>query len=242
MELSYNLKIVETLNSIEIYYYSKPIVLGITRNKDGKGNKTDKKIVKKISLHRTKTTITRLINSNEWNYFLTLTYADDVSIEDSKIDLQNFIKKLRQMYYEFQYLYVLELTKRGRPHYHLLLNIDIGIIDDMKAYERFFAKVIWKHGFIKLKPIDSNDGSVGGYLVKYLNKDFDIDTKCRLWGHSRGLNNPVENLSFTTTDIYKLLEEMNIDIKYISSYTQEYNHKGNEIVNRIIYVNGGIKE
>lgn len=112
----YNTKLIVTKNSTELYKYSKTITSGtrITNVKgrgSGGGNRD-----RSNTLHKAKTKILRIVNSNTWTYFITLTYAEDITIEESKKDICRFIKKLRQivcndLYPQFRYLYVIELTK-----------------------------------------------------------------------------------------------------------------------------------
>ena len=76
MELGFNVKIVYSGEKmIEIYHYSKPIVIGRVTNKNGKNKDGagDKENIKRTSLHNTRTKLMRLINSNTSNYSLTLT-------------------------------------------------------------------------------------------------------------------------------------------------------------------------
>lgn len=104
-------------------------------------------------------------------YMLTLTYRDGSRC--SPRDVSELLKRMRGHFNRiksrarrfqdqvFRYLWVGELTQRGRPHYHLLIWIPRGI---------FFGKVDargwWPHGmtqFVKAR-------NAVGYLAKYASK------------------------------------------------------------------------
>lgn len=236
--LGYNIRLIYSgEKTIEVYHYNRAILLGRTmnvegRNTNGTGDKTN---IKKTSIHRTRTKLARLINANEWNYFLTLTFATDLIDTDA---ISRMFRKMKRMYGEFKYVYVKELTKKGRLHYHILLNIDLGTIEDIREYERWFSKNVWEQGFVKLKPVHEQS-ALSGYLCKYLTKDLDLDAiEGRLYNSSRNLNKSEEVCIFDTKNIWEILQEMNLDIKYITSYCMKYEHRGEDIENQVIYIKG----
>lgn len=236
MELGFNIKIVLSGEKIvEVYHYTRPIILGKVTNVEGKNKEGagDKENIKRTSIHRTRTNLARLINANTWNYFLTLTFATD---EVDSTSITRMFRKMKRMYGEFKYIYVKELTKRGRLHYHVLLNINLGTIEDIRAYERWFAENIWCEGFVKLKSVDTQS-ALSGYLCKYLTKDLQ-NIKGRLYNCSRNLNKPEEIHLFDTKDIWEIVQEMNLNINYVSSYCMRYEKQGEDIENKIIYVKG----
>lgn len=110
--LGYNIRLIYSgEKTIEVYHYNRAILLGRTmnvegRNTNGTGDKTN---IKKTSIHRTRTKLARLINANEWNYFLTLTFATDLIDTDA---ISRMFRKMKRMYGEFKYIYVKELTKK----------------------------------------------------------------------------------------------------------------------------------
>ena len=215
----YNTKLVVTQNSIELYQYSKVINSGSRKESDTrKGHGGDRN--RASTLHKAKTKILRIVNSNTWTMMLTLTYADDVTIEDSKKDVCKFVKQLRKMHpTEFKYLYVVELTKRGRPHFHMLVDI-ITDLSDIHSYEQYLAS-IWGHGFIDVQRITNSKGA-GHYISKYFTKD-PVDTSCKLYGYSRNCNKPIEIKCLDTRDSIEILKEMDKAVVYSSSYQIDYN-------------------
>ena len=216
----YNTKLVIAGNSTELYKYSKVITSGsrVTNDK-GRGN-TGGNRDRKNTLHKAKTKILRIVNSNTWTMMWTLTYADDVTIEESKKDVCKFIKQIRKIYStEFKYLYVLELTKRGRPHYHMLVDI-VADYTDLHSYERYLAD-IWSHGFIDVQMITNSKGA-GHYISKYFTKD-PVDTSCKLYGYSRNCNKPTEVKILDTREPIEILKELDKTVVYSSSYQIDYN-------------------
>ena len=214
----YNTKLIVTGNSTELYKYSKIITSGSRVTNDKGRTNTGGNRDRKNTLHKAKTRILRIVNSNTWTMMLTLTYADDVSIEQSKKDVCKFVKQLRQAHSpEFKYLYVVELTKRGRPHFHMLVDI-IADFTDLHSYERYLAE-IWSHGFVDVQIITNSKGA-GHYISKYFTKD-PIDTHYKLYGYSRNCSKPTEVKCLDTREPIEILKEMNKTVVYSSSYDIE---------------------
>lgn len=215
--MMYNVKMILTDNSTELYKYSKVINSGSRKDTDTrKGNGGDRN--RKSTLHKAKTKILRIVNSNTWTMMWTLTYADDVTIEESKKDICKFVKQLRQLHPTVKYLYVVELTKRGRPHFHMLVDI-IADLSDIHSYEQYMAS-IWGNGFIDVQQITNSKGA-GHYISKYFTKE-PIDTSCKLYGYSRNCSKPIEVKCLDTRDSIEILKELDKNVVYSSSYDIEY--------------------
>ena len=134
-----NTKLIISNSRLEIYRYNKySFRIGEKRkfNNGRRGNANldkDEKEINKIKSRKTtlvnaRNKIIRLIKCNDdMRTFITLTYALDVDFETSKEHLRKFFRKLKNDYADLKYLWVLELTKVGRVHYHILTNIDFGI-------------------------------------------------------------------------------------------------------------------
>lgn len=213
----YNTKIIITNAGIELYKYSKVIPEGCT-GEHGGGRNGNGDRNRRSTLHKAKTKIIRIVNSNTWTLFITMTYAYDVDIGESKQDIRKFIRRLRCIYPKVKYLYVLELTKRGRVHYHMLIDAIVNI-ENMQEYERYLAK-IWGHGFIDVKEI-TNPRGAGFYISKYLTKDA-VDTSYKLYGYSTNCNKPIEVKCLDTRDSIDILQELNKNVTYTNSYTAVY--------------------
>lgn len=134
--------------------------------------------------HRARHTQTFWTHPRTW--LVTLTYKP--SIEPSKDDWSKAMQRFRKWYksahqtsVQPRILWVRELTKRGRLHYHAVVN---------GAYPGKWDKLgIWPHGSTQVKP--GQGDACTAYLVKYASK---LDSKLtgefkhwRLYGFT-GLN------------------------------------------------------
>lgn len=95
--------------------------------------------------------------------FITATYRDDVQWESRH--WSDFMHCVRQWYRRqrvpLRYRWVMELTKRGRPHYHLLLWVPRHLMlpkPDSRGW--------WRHGLTKTETARNPVG----YLAKYASK------------------------------------------------------------------------
>ena len=62
----------------------------------------------------------------ELNYMITLTYPDDYPTDGKMVKghLNKYLKRLRRMLPDVEYLWFIEFQKRGAPHFHLLIDKD----------------------------------------------------------------------------------------------------------------------
>jgi hypothetical protein len=119
---------------------------------------------------RAGTKIRRLVNSNpQLDRFLTLTYATPIlDLETSNKIFTNFIKRLKRLFPDLQYLAVPEFQKSSkRVHYHLLCNLPYIEVDTITD--------LWGQGFCFLRKIN-NVTNLGAYISKYLTKE-SFDTR-----------------------------------------------------------------
>lgn len=129
----------------------------------------------KFSLSRTRTNIRRIINSNDHlKTFLTLTFSENITeLKEANYLFNQFIKRMKYKFKDFEYLAVPEFQKRGAVHYHLLCNLGITEFktkSELFAFEKEFGKTCWKNGFVKFKAVKDID-NMGAYFCKYLGKD-----------------------------------------------------------------------
>jgi hypothetical protein len=78
-----------------------------------------------FSVHRTRTEIRRLINSNpQLNKFMTLTFAENITdLKQANYEFNKFVLRLSYKYPKFEYLAVPEFQQRGAVHYHVICNL-----------------------------------------------------------------------------------------------------------------------
>lgn len=126
---------------------------------------------------------------------VTLTYRDDVHWEPSHI--RSFMKlitqRARRHGWDLSYQWVVELTKRNRPHYHVLL---------WARHDFFLAAPDtngdWPHGLTNVEP-ERSRGKGANYITKlsaYITKGEageSFPPHCRLFGVSR--TDPGERLA-----------------------------------------------
>ena len=97
---------------------------------------------------------------------LTLTYRPEASWDRRHVThlIKSIREYLRRIGHRFRYVWVLENTQAGRPHYHLLIWMPRGITlpkPDTRGW--------WPHGFSRIEWARS----ALGYLAKYASKGSD---------------------------------------------------------------------
>lgn len=134
-------------------------------------------------------------NSDIWETFITLTFADNITdIKIANKEFNKFISKIKRVYKDFKYICVPEFQKRGAIHYHLLTNISINnekLIYRQLDNNKYFHIKYWSNGFDKVDNIKGDIKKIIGYISKYMTKDIDN----RLFGkhrymYSQNLNKP----------------------------------------------------
>ncbi|MDE8282799.1 hypothetical protein PT158_08710 [Erysipelothrix rhusiopathiae] len=152
----------------------------------------DNKQTRKQNLNKSKNTMCDLILNNYevWKSFATYTFAEDISREDAMTSWHNYVRQVRRVFPEVIMIKVDEFTKNGRPHFHVLSNIECGselypLLEtplslwnkEKKAYTTVeYANLkYWNHGHthaLKLSATDENF-NIALYMTKYMMKDFD---------------------------------------------------------------------
>lgn len=134
-------------------------------------------------------------NFKPGDYHVTLTFRDKVTDEEAQKEFHNYISRLRNAFkkagQDLMYLYVAEHgQKRGRIHYHIILNSDIPR-DDIEN--------LWgKHrGRVNADRLQADDDGTFAALEKYLMKSqAENKNGKRTWNCSRNLKRPMQ----TTND------------------------------------------
>lgn len=194
-------KVIISGDIVEVYEYERGYGKGYEpNNPDGRrseASEEDKEVNREKVLSRARKTVRRLINANMNQYgkdftakFLTLTFAEHVT--DIKTANYEFTKFIKRMNYEIlgskkadmRYVGVIEFTKIGRIHYHVVIfNIPYTKADKI-------AK-IWGNGFIKVNRIENVD-NVGAYVCKYMTKSNSDLVSEKSYFTSRNLFRPTE--------------------------------------------------
>lgn len=238
---------------IEIYEYEKePKLIGNQKQND-KFNEYEKMLLgleggekswihersdrveerKKQTLREARNLTRRLalMNFDSCCSFVTLTYPDTRHLTFEHIDVadddfKKFMKRLRYKYKKkFKYIAVREFTKKGRIHFHMLIDYDVtGLVEsELQELERVWGRTIWKHGFVDIKQLGDTD-NVGAYLIKYMTKNVSIEA---FKGHkvylcSKGLERPFVmrgEEAEAVINAYKLENKKEV---FTNSYESEY--------------------
>ena len=136
--------------------------------------------------------LTRIINTNfnGDDYFVLLTYGMEVSLEEARKLLANFLLRLKRYrkkngFSELKYVAVTETQgKNGRVHHHIVMS---GFEDlSMKeGLEILLEK--WGHGTVLIKKLYKNQKD--HRLASYISKE-NIRKGAKRWSTSRNLKKP----------------------------------------------------
>lgn len=146
------------------------------------------------SLRRTKTTISDLVLSNQFDLFCTFTFKTDrYDIEKSKQKMSTWLQNTQNNYGKFEYLIVPEFHKDKKAiHFHALIKGYKGKLKDSghKINGRINYNITnYKSGFSSAVKID-NHNKVSSYIRKYITKDMpQFENRKRYW-ISTGLKRP----------------------------------------------------
>ena len=176
-------------------------------------------------------------NSNSFRSFITLTYNRDVTEEENTKYLYLFFKKLRRIEIDLKYLWVIERTKNGRIHVHLLTSLEFKECNSKgrksehhKQKEQELEK-LWSYkgkilGWVDIRSLDGADDKrrTIKYLAKYFNKSFNstkIEKNKHIWGYSiKTLDKPITEKFEAMISIENLIKDFSNDyeITYSTSY------------------------
>lgn len=152
------------------------------------------------NVKRAKTAVYDLARSNDFDYFITLTFDSSKVVDRFDYSscceaLSVFTKHLN--YKKIQYIIVPEKHKDGAYHFHGLIKGDLELVPAFshksgKRLKNIFNIPSFSFGYTTASPIRHKD-RVCSYITKYITKDL-LSTvpkgKKRYWS-SRGLNRPI---------------------------------------------------
>lgn len=237
----YNLKIIQCGDYIEVYKYDRCSIKG-NRSKKKRKEKTviertdyEKLEIKKKNVNAAKNKLARLIKSNpDMTTFLTLTFAEEPTIADSKKLLNVCFSKIRRKFKNFKYLWVVEFgEKNHRLHYHVLCNfllpVDIDFTNTSrrkkeahKLYELEFKNRYWNYGWVDVRSLSAERiSNIAGYISSYLTKDsYTLElVDQQIYNHSRNLRKPCIDTYLSHDDVEDILQFTKLyDLAYSNSY------------------------
>ncbi len=186
------------------------------------------------SMNRSKNNLMDILKSNDFNFFVTLTFdknkIDRLDDNKTRKEFAKFVKDLRKDFNNMIYVAVPEYHKKGGLHFHLLLGKvtaeELGLVDSGKFVksgrckgQTIFNVTKWQSGFsTATKVLDTN--AVKYYLSKYLTKG-KVDP--RFFGKKRfyvsqNIERPqVEKMAFPCNenfDIFDSIDKNDFNIDY----------------------------
>ena len=140
--------------------------------------------------------LTRSINANFTgkDYFVLLTYAKDVTVDEAKKEFSNFRDRLNRYrnkngFSKLKYIAVIETQgKKQRVHHHVLINAFDGM--SMKDAAEIL-EVVWGKGTVLIKRLYKNQKD--NRLASYITKE-NIQKGAKRWSSSRNLVKPIVKL------------------------------------------------
>lgn len=178
--ISNNFDIAEIKN---MDFCSKPLFI-----KEGIDVADEEKKRKKIlyNIAKTRNKIFDIARSNDFNYFITLTYnsqsCDRYSFSDCSSKIRKFMNNFKNEHKfdcpNFKYLLVHEQHKDGAYHYHGLIYLENADLLQLAGRQPKNCKQIvynwsrWKNGFSTATEIQ-NQEATRKYILKYINKNID---------------------------------------------------------------------
>ena len=228
----YNIKRKSYQNGEELIITKKvPIRYNFVQDTKKSGNSYKKKDTTNLynSLHRTKTNIIDIAKSNNWEWFITITF------DKQKVDRYNYeavAKKFKKLLNnikqrkspDLKYLLVAELHKDGAIHFHGLLS-QIGALNTVKTKNKdssghdIYNFTDFNLGFTQATKVQ-NTKAVSTYISKYISLELVVvaKNKHKYWC-SKNLERPKETLEYIQE---KKITNLNDNLKELCDYFNEY--------------------
>lgn len=255
--MTYNKKVVHSRHYVEIWEYSKPIIIKGELVEEIKNENEEKEAVKRRTFEeltdeeqterlkrmketrlKTKWKLMRLIDANvvENTSFLTLTTKKCIEDRDEFTKMfKSFIKRFNYQVFDskksvLKYIGVLERQKRGAWHIHLLL-FDVPFVPHTQLLE------MWGHGAIRINKLSHLDSAsnIGRYVSKYMEKGIGQNL-LESFGKKSYLAS--KNLKKIDESKFYSKDELEFDesvILYETNYCSKVFHKGKLLQNNVRY-------
>ena len=160
---------------------------GRRRRKRGPSRDVQQKLNQRHSTEK----LARLAHANftEKDLALELDYAiNPPDAEAARKDLQKFLRKVRYRYkklgIELKYLWVMEVTKKGRYHFHLILS---------GGMDRDDLEQLWGHGWANTKRLQFDEHgltALSHYMAKPHRREDETRLTYRAYNGSKNLIDP----------------------------------------------------
>lgn len=207
------------------------------------------------SLRRTLDKLSDLSMSNEFQYFVTLTFSTEFErYEYEKVAhyFKMFTKTLKRKYTDVKYIFVHEFHEDGAFHLHGLMSAE-GFEKELikaknnKKDSKYYGQDLKKNGLQIYNIKDSyswgyatvtkikDTKKASSYIMKYLTKqkrkqENYLKNKKKYWTSKNLLNPDIQTRNISDEDIYKLSLLDNITYQHEKQIDYKYiNEKGEEI-------------
>lgn len=175
----------------EVEEFYCPRTIGKKYERGKRMNLTSEEQAKR-NLQIARKNLTRSINANfnGKDYFVLLTYAAEVSVEEAGKQISNFFLRLKRYrkkngFSDLKYISVLETQgKNNRVHHHIVMNGFEGL--SMKEAATILEEK-WGRGTILIKNLHQNQKD--NRLASYISKE-NIKKGAKRWSSSRNLAKP----------------------------------------------------
>ena len=145
-----NRKIVKSKNMMEIsdHITGNSYVTEKGKKVRQKKEKVTPEAVRRNNLRIARSKLRMLIDNNfvSGDWYLTLTFKNQTSLQEAKEVIKKFNRKLRDLYrkenHELKYIYIVEGKKR--IHFHILISQGIDITPEL-------MKALWPYGYTKIE-------------------------------------------------------------------------------------------
>jgi len=188
---------------LRIFKYASPIkariegyeLVNSSQTSSSSSPFTDKEQNLLNSLRRSKTAIADLVLSNEFDLFVTFTFAKNrEDINSVKKRMSKWLKNQKEIHGKFSYLIVPEFHKdRKAIHFHGLLKDYRGVLKNSGITQNgrdVYNITSYRLGFSTAVKIDDH-AKVSSYIRKYITKDMpQFEGKKRYWS-SKDLARPL---------------------------------------------------
>ena len=117
------------------------------------------------------TAYANFLNTQQWDYFTTLTYKWDVKQKQNRMNMDRMVGKLQESDTNFNMFWISEWHRSGTSvHSHLLTKgIDITLIDKYWSNSNLGYKKFNDH------KVYERDKGATFYMAKYIDKEVDYD-------------------------------------------------------------------
>ena len=183
------------------------------------------------SLSRTRKKVHDYARSNDFSYFVTLTfnpvYVDSFSVDDSYEHMRNWLNYMRKKFPDLRYLGVPELHKSGRIHFHFLMSEHIKSVL-LDSGKKSGAMPIYNVGTYRMgwsTATEIQDKSrIVKYILKYITKE--LQKRCphkRRYWHSNNLVLPKTFSTYMQLDRFAAMLEK-LEVTYSSHIESDYSY------------------